>query len=276
MRNLAKLGFVAYVAAIVGLSSALPCVGDDVAQTGRAAVEKWQAAIVTIRISAKTTTSYEGQEGGTRESKSEITGVIIDSSGLVAASLSATNPEEAFQDMMGGGSEGSFKYSSELTDVKMLLPDGQELPASVVLRDKDLDLAFFRPKTKLDKPAASVDLTKAAKPALLDQVVVLHRLGTVASRAIAACVDRVQAVVDKPRTYYVPGAESMNASAGAAVFSTDASPIGLLLVRSRPQSAGQDYNWFGGMSGTGLTYVIIPAADIAEAAKQAPETAEAK
>ena len=37
---------------------------------------------------------------------------------------------------------------TEVNDIKILLEDGAEVPAEIVLRDKDLDLAFIRPKAK--------------------------------------------------------------------------------------------------------------------------------
>ena len=142
-----------------------------------------------------------------------------------------------------------------------------------MLRDKDLDLAFIRPKQKPAKPLAAIDFTKAAKPALLDQVIILHRLGTVASRSLAACMDRVQSIVEKPRTFYIPGVASMGASLGAPIFAMDSGPIGLLLLRTL-QTKSADMSLFSGLSGMGLTYMVLPAADILEAAKQAPQSAE--
>ena len=268
MRSTIRLAVIC--AALALAMTAMPAAADDVAQAGRQVVEKWQGAVVTVQMVIKSSYSYGGEEGRKREDKSEVTGVVIDPSGLVALSLSATSPGEAFADMMPDDPEGKFQFSSELSDVKILLLDGQEIPANVVLRDKDLDLAFMRPKEKPAKPLAYVDLTKAAKPALLDQFIALYRLGTVASRSLAACVDRVQSVVEKPRTFYVPGAESMSVSVGAPVFALDASPIGVLLLRTRA-GGGDEGSMFGGMSGMGMTYVVLPASDILEAAKQAGE-----
>jgi len=65
----------------------------------------------------------------------------------------------------------------------------------------------------------------------------------------------------------------MAASLGAPVFATDSSPIGLLLLRML-QTKSADMSFFSGLSGMGLTYIVLPAADILEAAKQAPQSAE--
>ena len=73
---------------------------------------------------------------------------------------------------------------SELSDVKIVLDDGTEVPAEVVLRDKDNDLAFIRPKTKPAAPMAALDLANSGKADILDQVISLTRLGSAAGRAV--------------------------------------------------------------------------------------------
>lgn len=258
---------VVVLIAVSILLGAIPAVGDATAEAGRKVAAKWGDAVVTLQLVVKTSMSYEG-EGDKRESKVEATGAAIDPSGLVVTSLSATSPEDALSGMFGG--EDGMSISSEVTDVKVLLGDGTELPAKVVLRDKDLDLAFVRLKDKPAKPLAYLDLSKASKPSMLDETIVLYRLGTVASRVLAATTDRVQAVVEKPRTFYIPGMVTMGASLGAPVFAVDGSPVGLLLLRTVATSM-DDMSFLSGMSGMGMTYIVLPAGDVLEVAKQAGE-----
>ena len=92
---------------------------------------------------------------------------------------------------MGGGSgQPPVEITTEPTDVKIRLSNGRELPAKIVLRDEDLDLAFLRPTTKPETPLVALDLTDAAKPALLDQVLVLSRLGRVGGWTAGAALLR--------------------------------------------------------------------------------------
>ena len=80
--------------------------------------------------------------------------------------------------MSSSGSKPSVEITTEPTDVKIRLSNSRELPAKIVLRDENMDLAFLRPTTKPRPPLVALDLTEApAKPALLDQVLVLSRLG---------------------------------------------------------------------------------------------------
>ena len=70
---------------------------------------------------------------------------MVDPSGLTVLALSACDPSEMYQRMMA--EQGSqYKLETEVTDLKILLDDGTELPAEIVLRDKDLDLALSGPR----------------------------------------------------------------------------------------------------------------------------------
>src|SRR5271168_1905575 len=117
---------------------------DEMAQKGREIFNKNQHAVVTVSEVLKMSTSDASHAN---ETKQDLTGTVVDSSGLTVLALSACDPAEIYQRMMGDDS--SRKVETEVTDLKILLDDGTEVPAEIVLRDKDLDLAFIRPKTKL-------------------------------------------------------------------------------------------------------------------------------
>ena len=55
---------------------------------------------------------------------------------------------------------------------------------------------------------AALDLAKSAKVDVLDQVIAINRLGKVANRTHAASVERINAVVQRPRLFYVPGGDA--------------------------------------------------------------------
>ena len=180
-----------------------------------------------MQVVTKTTTSY-GDEGSDKsEGKNEATGIVIDPSGLVVMSLAAMNPDEALAQMMPKG----MKVTSQITDVKLIQSNGKEIPAKVILRDKDLDLAFLRPKQKQATPFAAIDLSKSVKPELLDPIAVMYRMGTLGSRSISASIDRIQSIVEKPRTMYVPGINALGTSLGAPVFAMDGNIAGILVLR---------------------------------------------
>jgi S1-C subfamily serine protease len=254
-----------------------PLRADDLADKGREIFNKYQHAVVTVQMVTKTKMSFGGAGEQSNETKQDLTGTVLDPSGLTVLSLSACEPGEMMQNIMSGaGGDGGakFKLNTELSDVKFLLEDGTEAPAEVVLRDKDRDLAFIRPKTKPAKPMASLDLSQAAPARILDQVIALNRLGQAAGRAYAVSVERVSAVVQKPRLFYIPESSATSTSMGCPAFSLDGKVIGIFLMRTvSSQGSGGMASMFS-MRPDGLTPIILPAADVLKAANQAPEPKE--
>src|SRR5688572_117900 len=168
------------------------CPAQDLTAKGREIFKKHQTSVITIELVIKSKFGFGGG-GDSRESRQEVTGTVIDPSGLTAVSLSSTDPSgmlASFMGGFGGDDEESLKLKieSEVSDVKLLTHDGSELPAEIVLRDKDLDLAFIRPKTKPSAPLPALDLSNSAKVEVLDQVIAVNRLGKVAGSAYAASI----------------------------------------------------------------------------------------
>jgi len=161
---------------------------DELSDKGREVFKRNRRSVVTVQIVVKSKFSMGGMGGQSNESRQDVTGTIIDSSGLTVVSLAATDPGQMVQNVMGGlsGEDSKFKLETELSDVKILLEDGTEVPAEVVLRDKDMDLAFLRPKSKITSELVPLDLTKSSKVEILDQVIAINRLGNAAGRAYAA------------------------------------------------------------------------------------------
>jgi hypothetical protein len=250
-------------ALVLGLAVvATPCLADELAVKGREIFNKNQQAVVTVQVVLKM--SYSGAPKPS-ETRQEITGTVLDPSGLTVLALSAADPSEMYQRMMT--EQGSqYKLDAEVTDVKILLADGTELPAEIVLRDKDLDLAFIRPKSKPASPMAAVDFGKSAPAQLLDEVITLNRLNSAAGRAYAASVERISAVVQKPRTFYIPDSTMTSTTLGSPAFSLDGKIVGLVVMRAVNSKGGGSRNYRENM-----TSIILPAEDVLKGAKQAPE-----
>src|SRR5712691_6595400 len=123
---------------VLCLSLARPCQADELAEKGKAIFKKNQHAVVTVELVLKNKFSMSGMGGQSNESRQDATGTVVDPSGLTVMSLSATDPSQLLQNMMSGGSdeESRFKMETELSDVKILLEDGSEIPAEVILRDR--------------------------------------------------------------------------------------------------------------------------------------------
>jgi S1-C subfamily serine protease len=251
---------------------------DELADKGRAIFKQNQHAVVTVQIVLKSKFSVGGRGGESNESRQDVTGTLVDPSGLTVLSLSATDPGQMLQSMLAGsGDEDTkFKMETELGDVKILLDDGTELPSEVVLRDRDLDLAFIRPKTKTASPLTSLDLSKSSKADILDQIIALNRLGNSAGRAYSASIERISAIVQRPRLFYVPDSSLSTTTLGAPAFTADGKVLGIFVMRAmKSKGGGGGFGMFN-LQSENMTAIILPAEDVLKAAKQAPASAEEK
>src|SRR5438128_1466674 len=102
---------------------------DELAEKGRAIFKANQRSVVTVQLVVKTKFSMSGVGGQSNEARQDATGTVLSPSGLTVLSLSATDPGQLMQSMMGGGGDedSKFKMDTELSDVKILLDDGTEV-----------------------------------------------------------------------------------------------------------------------------------------------------
>ena len=247
--------------AIAGFALAISA--GELAEKGRAVFKQHQREVVTVQVVQKMSYSSGGRTSEPQETKQDITGTVVDPSGLTVLALSACDPSEMIKRMYP-----TYKVDAEVSDVKILLEDGTEIASEIVLRDKDLDLAFIRPKTKLAAPMAAVDLSKAVTAQVLDELITINRLGRAAGRAHAASIEHVSAVVQKPRTFYIPDSAQTATALGSPAFALDGNIVGILVMRTINSGGGGSMNNF---RPDNATSIVLPAEDIAKAAKQAPE-----
>ena len=251
-----KLNLMALALALL----AATCRADELADKGRDIFKKNQHAVVTVQVVLKMTGG--GRSGGPSESKEDLTGTVIDPSGLTVLALSAVDPVELYRRI----SDRYNKIDTQINDVKILLDDGTEMPSEIVLRDKDLDLAFIRPKVKPSAPMAAVDLSKSSAVEMLEPVIALNRLNRAAGRAYSASIERIDAVIQKPRTFYIPESGSSSATTGSPAFALNGNIVGIFVVRA--VSAGESSR---NNMRENMTVILLPAEDILKGAKQAPE-----
>ena len=239
----------------------------DAVTAGRDIVAKHQDAVVTVRMVVKSSMML-GNRTNADESKIETVGTVIDPSGLTVVSLATIDPS-AIAKLLLRSMRRDMAMDSEFKDVRIVLADDTELPATVVMRDKDLDIVFIRPEASPAKPLAAIDLSKVATPRLLDEVITLNRLGKVADRAISVSIARVEALVERPLPYYVISAGG-SGGLGIPAFTVDGAPIGILLMRSAPSEGDMDISrmLLAGGGGMGLMPIVVPAASLRDSAKQ--------
>jgi hypothetical protein len=245
----------------------------DERAAAREIVKKWQDAVINVRVVLKMRISVGGREMQAMDDSVDTVGTVIDPSGLTVMSLGALNPGAMMNKLIGAAGSGAperTEFGSEPTDLKLRLADGREIPAKIVLRDEDLDLAFVRPVAKPDKPFVAVNLADAGRPAMLDPVIILTRLGRVGAWTPAASLQNIGAIIERPRTFFVTASGPMNAL-GVPAFTAAGKVVGLVTMRSVDAGRPSMFGMMGGTESLGLLPVILPAADVMEIAKQASD-----
>jgi len=230
------------------LALALSARADELTKAADTLLEKYKEAVLGVKVVAKV--AVPGRES-TQEIKVDAVGIALDPKGLTAASLRIVEPSEVLSRASGR------TIQAEVTDIKLVLADRTEVNAALVLRDKDLDLAILRPTEPLPKPVSVVPLNHDVKPELMEQVIAMSRSHRTPRLEPVFTDGRIAAIVEKPRLFYVATPALQNSGPGSAVFTLDGRFIGQILLQRTPK--GDTWG------------VIIPAADIAETAKQAPE-----
>ncbi len=245
-------GFVVLFVLISGIASLL--YADEDGALGRQVFEARQTSVVTLH-------TVVGINFGTgeMENEQEANATVIAPDGLAVLALSAVDPAQMISGMNLGGDE----MTSRIISMRMILTDGSEKPAEVVLRDKELDLAFVRLTEKPESPLPFVDLHDAGEPALLDNVVCLMQYGRVARRSHAAFLDRVELIVTKPRLFYALGDHRSRQVVCSPVFTLENKIVGVGVMRLLRGD--------GDRSPDDMMVIIVPAAQIQELTAQLPE-----
>ncbi len=243
MKRTQLIVLVLSVVAIAGFVTA----AQPISTAARKLYETHQDSVVFVSAVAKMEISARGKTAN-RELKREAIGTIIDASGLTVLSYSNLDPS--------GALSSQFSVKAEFADVKIRLADGTEVPAKIVLKDTDLDLAFVMPDADSDEAEdvefKPLDLGNNVQPKILDEVISLGRLGNNLSRQPVVFIGRIAAIVKKPRDFYL----TTRAAMGGPLFSSDGKLIGIAVRRitnGRPSG----------------TIVVLPAGDIQEVAAQA-------
>lgn len=245
-------------AGTVGLLAMLLSAPPELEAAARSAAEQSGRAVVTVRLVLKL--KVGGQE---HEQKMEVPGVVIDPSGLTVASGSSIDPSGAIRRMVDAQRQ-RVTLESEVKETVILLEDGTELDAVVVLKDSDLDLAFIKPREAGLKLAAVSLKPRPGTAPLLSRIFVLTRLGKLASRALAVATGEVRAFVRGPAPYYVTDGET-STFVGTLAYTADGVPLGLFVKRFATSIDGQA----SGRSSDAVMTVLRPVDKVLELAAQA-------
>ena len=207
-------------------------------------------AVVVIRATVSMTVTAGDQPSQTQDRALETLGTVVDPSGLVVVAAASIDPGAFADGRTVQTPAGPMRLAvvSEVKEAFLVLADGTELPAKVVLKDKDLNLALLAPVTKAAQPLVGVDTSTAGELKVADEVVVLGRMGKGLERAPRVDVDSVCAAISKPR----PLAVIHLPYPGCPVFDLEGRFAGLTTAKAE---AGDDDSG----AGVSMTPVVVPA-----------------
>lgn len=231
-------------------------------EAARGFLQKAEPALVSVRAQTTTTMAMEGRESDRGEDENESTGCVLNAKGLTVVSLTAIDPSSLYSDLMKASGEGEgFEMRSEITDIRLRFADGREVAGQIAVRDRDLDLAFIMPKTPLETPAQSIDLSASSEALMLDPVLIVWRLGKQNNWTTVAQIQDIAGLLAKPRKMYLVAEASMGSSEqlGALAIAQDGKPLGLQLMRKMP-GTGKDRPQ--------VAMVILPAREVVAIAGQ--------
>lgn len=224
---------------------------------GRALVKRYADAVVSVEMVVTIKMTMGDRAMPPRENKVEVNGTVIAPTGLTVTALSSIDPRgtfEAMRAMQGASGQKMELGETEYKEVKLRLANGSEVPAVVVLKDADLDLAFIAPLVDAAAPARefpAVKLAEATKAEVLGNYFLVSRATKNLQRTPVVRLSSVAGIVEKPRLRFIMTEQAI----GSPVFDAAGKVLGVTtqhLTNGRP---------------SGL--VVLPAADIAEIAAQA-------
>jgi hypothetical protein len=249
--------------AVLGLAS-LPFAApadDSVPARARAVFEHNKESVVKVTGVAQVRLSAAAGQGlnlPEQENKVRTDGTVVDDRGLIVVSLSGIDPSRLIDGREANSPMGRIKVdaSATLKELEIILGDGTEIPATMVFKDADLDLAFVRPKA--DAPEAKgvtfdpVDLAAAGTAETADYTVTVGRLEEIFNNEPALLPGQVSAVLERPRRLYL----GANIGRGCPMFTLDGKLLGIGGLRTST------------MQGQGL--VVVPAAEVQKLVAQIP------
>lgn len=237
----------------------------QVVEAARKTLQTYDKAVISVAAVLKMEIG-----GSEQERKTQCVASIIDPSGLAVTSLTNLNPQGLLRLRFSRG--GGPEFDCQVQEVKYRLTDGTEVPARIVLKDEELDLAFLAPLKPLDeqtqpKIAAIPVGDGAAQVDILDATIIVDRSGDGLNYIPTLTLGRVSAVLSKPRVCYLSSVGTL----GLPAFDRDGKLMGIL-CRCIGAEGGDMSDFVSRLAAT--TRLILPAAEVAKLVPQAKEEAK--
>ncbi|MDG0964246.1 MAG: hypothetical protein P8P49_07680 [Opitutales bacterium] len=247
-----KTNFILIFTFLTGTVS--PIFGKKPESTWRTLLDDHANCVTWVSVTVRLEISAGGRSMPPQEQKLEALGTIIAEDGLTVLSLNRVDPTaNILSRIRSPGASVNVNY----TEVMLLMQDGTEVPAKLLLKDVDLDLAFVLPIKERKEEYKEVifspvppQASDTKNPLILDEVVSIGKLKQTLYRQSTLRRGWVNAVITKPRQYFV----IENTAPGTPVFNKNGNWLGVVV-----------YKMVGGRPSEVVT---LPASDVLEIAEQ--------
>ena len=215
---------------ILGLAvptSRILALTDAEAAQGRVLAQRYEDTIVLVEAVATIEATVGGHLQAPHENRAVANGTLISPSGMVVTVLAAFDPHASMEAMMNSRGTGAPKVEIGETDfrsVKMRLADDTEIPAVVVLKDRDHNLMFIAPVSDTAAPRRTypfVPLKKAATGIVLGNYYYVSRATISQQRVPLVRATTIIGIITQPHRIFLMSEEAV----GIPVFD----PSGLVL-----------------------------------------------
>ncbi len=243
-------------------------------------VEKKLPSYVSVRVLLKT--EFKGG-GATRDadSRSEMTGVVVDKSGLIMLSSASLNPNKFFSELFGGGGEegSDDDIRSTPTDFKVAFNgEEKEYSAFLAATDSKLGLAFLQVEKLDNKPLTPITFGSVSALKMGQRVASVSRLTKGFDYAPFFATGRISGVITKPRKAYL--LDGGGGEIGMPVYDLSGDVLGITAIISSGlrsdltgDSTGMAMRMLSG-GGSMMKTFVVPALTVSGVVTQAKLRAE--
>ncbi len=251
----------------IGMAAALAVAAraQTLEETGRRVLAEYGSSVLSISAVVKIEAPGMGREP--QEGTVNLYGTVVAPNGLIAISATTLAPLSGLTEQLEAR---GIRPTTSVSQIKVRLPDGAQVPARQVLSDEESDLAFLMPEPESGKPAPTwpkpviFEAGVTAQP--LDPVISLTNSNAMFHWIPIVGTGQVNAILDNPRRQYLVTRSFTNA-AGVPVFLGNGRPLGLATVRRETRGGA------GGNMQVQQAVLVLPADTVAELVEQAQAAA---
>ncbi len=276
-----KIARLLAIVVAVSITSAGPARAEE---SGPAALAKLRdeasQSLVTLKCVISLRIGGRGA-GGDQETEAEVTGVMIEPSGLILCSNMQLGGIGGMVSRIFGRSVPGFSMTSEVVDVKVVVggDEDEELPAKLLARDNDLDLAWIQIEEP-DRTFPALKWSTDATPELGSRLVGVRQMGKHFDRLSVIGLFTLVGETEKPRKLWVTQ-EALSEHLGLPIWDLSGRALGVVVVQAPEPSGGggggmNPFSMMGSLSGLQESFagMVLPASEVLRATERAKAAAE--